>query len=502
MAVSSPRSEAQSMRGARGEAHANEWPGAMMPALPELASRPSASFSSRIVTSWPALARKYAVVTPTTPPPSTRVFMASHVEEVTRAHGVIGVEKDLAEAGEICATGDLGQDGRPPLYLRLAADAGGEAQSEQPLAGEGGADAHEAAMMEEGKACAGARSARSGVDLARPPYERVARDAGGVRELVDEDIVHGGLARSRYLDMELGVDGVAYGHSALGDPPGELALNREAEMRRFHDGEHVPYADCDVHRHLAQALDLDGLGGQGHEGRRPAERHLSHSVAVRAHNRLDHARFRVDDDGGLGARAGHEPGLHRHRGGADGAFAAGDVVAARIDEEEAEVRAGRDGLRHDRDEEAAVAARLEAEAGAEIVEVFLEPSPFLGHGRAGQPAEAARHESHADACRVEIYGADHAIGSHSHLRVPRMRLHRPVPCQARVRQGSDHPLSPRWSPIPPVETAGWRRGEGWADGGVGPLRPARSPQGSESGERVTSRRPTPPLDDRPRPTRV
>jgi hypothetical protein len=28
------------------------------------------------VTSWPARARKYAVVTPTTPPPSTRLFTA------------------------------------------------------------------------------------------------------------------------------------------------------------------------------------------------------------------------------------------------------------------------------------------------------------------------------------------------------------------------------------------------------------------------------------------
>jgi hypothetical protein len=58
MAVSSPRSERKSMAGARGEAQAKECPGAMIPALPALASSPSPSFSSRIVTSWPALARK------------------------------------------------------------------------------------------------------------------------------------------------------------------------------------------------------------------------------------------------------------------------------------------------------------------------------------------------------------------------------------------------------------------------------------------------------------
>ena len=34
MAVSPPRSDCQSMRGARGDAHEKEWPGAMMPALP------------------------------------------------------------------------------------------------------------------------------------------------------------------------------------------------------------------------------------------------------------------------------------------------------------------------------------------------------------------------------------------------------------------------------------------------------------------------------------
>src|SRR5687768_2189108 len=77
MAVSAPRSDSHSIRGARGDAHANEWPGAMMPAFPPLASSPSPSFSSSKVTSWPALARKYAVVTPTTPPPSTRVFIAT-----------------------------------------------------------------------------------------------------------------------------------------------------------------------------------------------------------------------------------------------------------------------------------------------------------------------------------------------------------------------------------------------------------------------------------------
>ena len=77
------------MRGARGEAQANECPGAMMPALPAVASSPTPSFSSRSVTSCPVLARKYAVVTPTTPPPSTSVFM-SNAMRARRGGGVKG----------------------------------------------------------------------------------------------------------------------------------------------------------------------------------------------------------------------------------------------------------------------------------------------------------------------------------------------------------------------------------------------------------------------------
>src|SRR5258708_13054265 len=104
------------MRGARGDAHANEWPGAMMPALPPVASSPRASFSSTSVTSWPALARKYAVVTPTTPPPRTSAFIAgaSRVEEESGPHGIGRIEQELAEAGEIGRPGDLRQDRPPP----------------------------------------------------------------------------------------------------------------------------------------------------------------------------------------------------------------------------------------------------------------------------------------------------------------------------------------------------------------------------------------------------
>ncbi len=57
IAVSWPRRERRSIPGAFGEAHAKEWPGAMMPALPALASCPTPSCSSSNVTSCPSFAR-------------------------------------------------------------------------------------------------------------------------------------------------------------------------------------------------------------------------------------------------------------------------------------------------------------------------------------------------------------------------------------------------------------------------------------------------------------
>src|SRR5262245_52626338 len=207
MAVSPPRRESQSMRGARGEAHANEWPGAMIPALPELASRPSASFSSTIVTSWPALARKYAVVTPTTPPPSTRVFMGSRLEEEAGPQRIAGIEEELTEAREIRRAADLRQDRAAPLDHGLARDAAREVEAQDAPAGDARAHAHEALVMEERHARAGARPAGRGVDLARAPHERVRRHARAVRQFVDEDVVDARLAKTGHAHLELSVDG-------------------------------------------------------------------------------------------------------------------------------------------------------------------------------------------------------------------------------------------------------------------------------------------------------
>src|SRR5438105_12350968 len=122
----------------------------MIPALPAVASRPSPSFSSTTVTSWPALARKYAVVTPTTPPPRTRVFTAlSRLEKVTRAHRILGIEQKLTEAGEVGGARDLREDRPMPLDLGLAGDPAREVEPQQPPADERRPDSHEAPVMEE-----------------------------------------------------------------------------------------------------------------------------------------------------------------------------------------------------------------------------------------------------------------------------------------------------------------------------------------------------------------
>src|SRR5881397_3622639 len=367
MAVSAPRSDCQSMRGARGEAHAKEWPGAMIPALPAVASRPSPSFSSTTVTSWPALARKYAVVTPTTPPPRTRVFTAlSRLQEVARAHRILGIEQELTEAGEVRGAGDLREDRPMGLDRGLAGDPASEIEAEQPPADERRPDSHEAPVMEERHPCARPRPARRRVDLTRTPHEGVGGHAGGVRQLVDEHVIDRRLAKARHDDLELGIDRLADGRAPLGDPLRELPPHGQPQVPRLDDREDVADADRDVDRHLARTLDLYDLPGQGHEGRRPLERDLADAVAVQPHDRLHGPRLGVDQDGRLRALARDHAGLDGHGRRADRALAARHVVATGIDEEEPELGARREGLRHHGDQEGPVATRLEAETRAEI----------------------------------------------------------------------------------------------------------------------------------------
>src|SRR5262245_65281570 len=105
------------------------------------------------------------------------VFTALALEEVAGGQGIVGIEQDLAQTGQVRGAGDLGQDGGTPVDFRLPRDPTGEAQAEQSLAYQRGPDAHQPPMVKEREPRAGAGSARGGVDLARPPDEGVSRHA-------------------------------------------------------------------------------------------------------------------------------------------------------------------------------------------------------------------------------------------------------------------------------------------------------------------------------------
>src|SRR5207245_7862722 len=121
------------------------------------------SSTSPTAPQWPDLARKNSDATATTPPPRTRVFTArSRLEQVAGPHRVVGIEEELAEAGEIGGAGDLRKDRAPALDQGLAGDAAGEVEPEQPAARDRRAHAHQTTVVEEGHARAGARPARGG----------------------------------------------------------------------------------------------------------------------------------------------------------------------------------------------------------------------------------------------------------------------------------------------------------------------------------------------------
>src|SRR5207245_11404750 len=92
-----------------------------------------------------------------------------------------------------------------------------------------------------------------------------------------------------------------------------------------------------------------------------------------------------------------------------------NVVPTRVNEEEPEVSAPRHRLRHHRDQQTAMAARLEAEPGPEIVVVFLEEAALRADRGAREPPEAAREQTHPDSSGVKVDGRDHAIRAHGHL---------------------------------------------------------------------------------------
>src|SRR4051812_45073394 len=74
--ASSRASHLRTLSGAEGLAHGSACETEIWPPLANEVSMPAAPWRSTTVTSWPALARYQAEVTPITPEPRTRTFMA------------------------------------------------------------------------------------------------------------------------------------------------------------------------------------------------------------------------------------------------------------------------------------------------------------------------------------------------------------------------------------------------------------------------------------------
>src|SRR4030095_8250948 len=126
-------------------------------------------------------------------------------------------------------------------------------------------------------------------------------------QIMNEDVVRAGLAEARDIDVQLGVDRLTHRHPAPGDLAYLLAGNGDAETPGFHHGEDVADADRDVHRDLADPLDLDALIGDSQERGRPFQCDLDDAIAVPADHGLDETSLGVDEDRRLHPVALHTP---------------------------------------------------------------------------------------------------------------------------------------------------------------------------------------------------
>ena len=87
MAVSWPRRDRSRSPGAAGDDQAKEWPGAIIPALAPLASRPTPGSASTRVTWWPSRARKYASPVTRSPVLASETRAALGSPAMTRGFG-------------------------------------------------------------------------------------------------------------------------------------------------------------------------------------------------------------------------------------------------------------------------------------------------------------------------------------------------------------------------------------------------------------------------------
>src|SRR5262249_1058018 len=110
-------------------------------------------------------------------------------------------------------------------------------------------------------------------------------------------------------------------------------------------------------------------------------------------------------------------------------------VTAGIEEKEPEIGRRRDRFGHHGNEQRTMPARLEAETGAYVIQVFLKPPALLGDRAARQSAEPTRHQAHADARRMEVDRPDQACRSH--------RSHLPFCHETASHTGVSRPGAPR-----------------------------------------------------------
>ena len=91
------------------------------------------------------------------------------------------------------------------------------------------------------------------------------------------------------------------------------------------------------------------------------------------------------------------------------AVAAMVAIALVVNEDDAEVRAFRDGIGQIAAVHVGVAARLQHQRAAQMIGVLLEPRAPLDDGLAGHLRQPARDDTKRFAARVHFDRADHAV---------------------------------------------------------------------------------------------
>ena len=160
---------------------------------------------------------------------------------------------------------------------------------------------------------------------------------------------------------------------------------------------------------FAQSLDIGADLPGMQEGRHVGDAHAFDQAVLLDVARFDQACRRVDAQHARLARR-HQLVLERHGHRPDGAMTAHRQAARRFDEQERDVAIGAGRRIEDRPGHHVVSAGLEAQAGADPVELGEEMGALLHHGGAHERRAAARHETHRVAARVTVDAEERVPG--------------------------------------------------------------------------------------------